>query len=160
MDNNCGPSGSQNEDLLIMTMNAMNKAQIIAELENMIAARLFSDQPWLADPETISAYHRNLIQMGLVEQVCAEPRTWRITPLGKELDVDLFQAFMGLWCEWEVPLILEEYGLINESEFNAILECATDADAERLLSGYVKRAYFDYRKAAKFCTGISSNPSN
>jgi hypothetical protein len=131
-------------------VSAMNKAEIISELENMVVARLFSGQPWLADPETISAYHRKLIQMGLVEQVRAEPQTWRITPLGKELDVDLFQVFMGLWYEWEVPLILEEYGLINESEFNAIIECTSDANAERLLDGYVKRAYFDYRKAAKF----------
>jgi hypothetical protein len=132
-----------------LTSESMNKAEIIVELENMVAARLFSDRFWLADPETISAYHRKLMQMGLLEEVRAEPQTWRITPLGKELDVDLFQAFMGLWYEWEVPLILEEYGLINESEFNAILECTSDANAERLLSGYVKRAYFDYRKAAK-----------
>jgi hypothetical protein len=135
----------------------MNKAEIIAELENMVVARLFSGQPWIADEETISAYHQKLIEMGLLEQVRAEPQTWRITPLGKELDVDLFQAFMGLWYEWEVPLILEEYGLINESEFNAIIECTSDADAERLLDGYVKRAYFDYRQAAKFCTDFSSN---
>jgi hypothetical protein len=140
-------------------VSAMNKAQIIAELENMVVARLFSRQPWLADCETNSAYHRKLIEMGLVEQVHDEPPTWRSTPLGNELDVDLFQVFMGLWYEWEVPLILEEYGLINESEFNAILECTSDANAERLLSGYVKRAHFDYRKAAKFCTDISSNPS-
>ena len=96
-------------------VSAMNKAEIIAELENMVAARLFSGQPWLADCETNSAYDRKLIQMGLVEQVRDEPPTWRNTPLGNELDVDLFQVFMGLWYEWEVPLILEEYGLIDES---------------------------------------------
>jgi hypothetical protein len=33
----------------------MNKAEIIAELENMVVARLFSRQPWLADRETCSA---------------------------------------------------------------------------------------------------------
>jgi hypothetical protein len=131
-------------------LNDMNKAQIIAELENMAAARLFSGQPWLADRETISAYHQKLIEMGLLEQVRAEPQTWRITPLGKELDVDLFQVFMGLIHEWDVPITLEEYGLLDESEFDAIIECTSEADAETLLSGYVKRAYFDYRKAAKF----------
>jgi hypothetical protein len=128
----------------------MNKAEIIAELENMVAARLFSGQPWLADRETISAYHRKLIQMGLVEQVCIEPPTWRDTPLGKEVDIELYQVFIGLWYEWEVPLILEQHGFLNESEFDAIIECTSEANAERLLSGYVKRAYFDYRKAAKF----------
>jgi hypothetical protein len=131
-------------------VSAMNKAEIIAELENMVAARLFSGQPWLADRETISAYHRRLIQMGLVEQVCVEPPTWRYTPLGKEVDIELFEVFMGLWYEWDVPFILEEYGLLDESEFDAISECTSEANAELLLSGYVKRAYFDYRKAAKF----------
>jgi hypothetical protein len=131
-------------------MIAMNKAKIIAELENMVAARLFSGQPWLADLETISAYHRKLIQMGLLEQVCAEPPTWRYTPLGKEVDIKLFQVFTGLVYEWDVPFILEEYGLLDESEFDAIGECTSEANAERLLSGYAKRAYLDYRKAAKF----------
>ena len=131
-------------------VSAMNKAKIIAELENMVAARLFSAQPWLADRETISGYDRKLIQMGLIEQVRDEPPTWRNTSLGNELDVDLFQVFMGLWCEWEVPLILKEHGLLTESEFDAIIECTSEANAELLLSGYVKRAYFDYRKAAKF----------
>jgi hypothetical protein len=63
----------------------MNKAEIIAELENIVAARLFSREPWLADRETFSAVHRKLIEMGLVEQVRDETLTWQITPLGKEL---------------------------------------------------------------------------
>jgi hypothetical protein len=127
-------------------VSAVNKAEIITELENMIAARRLL----LADREITSAYHHKLIQMGLVEQVCAKPETWRNTSLGEELDIDLLQVFMGLWCEWEVPLILEEYGLLTESEFDAILECMTEANAERVLSVCVKRAYFDYRNAAKF----------
>jgi hypothetical protein len=121
-------------------VSAMNKAEIIAELEKMVVARLFGGQPWLADPETCSAVHRKLIQMGLWEQ---DRDAWRITPLGKELNVELFGVFMGVWHEWDVPLILEEYGLLSGSEFDAI--CESEADAESLLSGYVKRAYFDYR---------------
>jgi hypothetical protein len=127
-------------------VNAMNKTQIVAELENMVAARLFSGHQWLADPETCEAVHRKLIQMGLVEVVCDEPRTWRKTPLGKELDVDLFHVFMGVWSEWEVPMILEDYHLIDEAEAEA-LYASEEADAESLLIGYVKRAYSDYHKA-------------
>ena len=130
--------------------SAMNKAKIIAELENMVAARLFSGRPWLADLETNSAYHRKLIKMGLVEQVRAEPPTWQNTALGKEVDVDLFEVFMGHFSEWDAPFILKERGLLNESEFENIIESMSEANAERLLSGYVKRAYFEYRKAAKF----------
>src|SRR6516225_2158382 len=110
-------------------VSAMNKAEIIAELENMVVARLFSGQPWLADRETNSAYHRKLTQMGLFEQVCEKPQTWRNTPLGNELDVDLFSVFMGHWDEWEVPMILEEYHLIDKSEADLIYDNMTEANA-------------------------------
>ena len=126
----------------------MNKAKIISELENMVVARLFGRQPWLADRETYSAVKRKLIQMGLVEVVRDEPLTWQITPLGKELDVDLFEVFMGIKWKCDVPIILAEHGLLNELEFDAILDCMSEANAD--LSGYVKRAYFVYRKANKF----------
>jgi hypothetical protein len=124
----------------------MNKAKIISEL-NMVVARLFGRQSWLADRETYSAVKRKLIQMGLVEQIFVE--TSRITALGRELDVDLFQVFMGVMHEWDVPITLEEDGLLNESEFDAITE-SSKVDAETLLSGMRKRAYFVYRKANKF----------
>jgi hypothetical protein len=65
----------------------MNKAKIIAELENMVIARLFSRQPLLTDPETCSAVNRRHIQIGLVEVVCVETQTWRSSPLGKGLDM-------------------------------------------------------------------------
>jgi hypothetical protein len=149
--NECAADATrQNPEADNANESAINKAEIIAELENMVAARLLSGQRWLADRETNSPYHRKLIEMGLVEQVRDEPPTWRNTPLGKELDVDLLQVFMGLFAEWDVPLILEEYRLLDRSEADDIYERMTEANAERVLSGYVKRAYFDYRKAAKF----------
>ena len=128
----------------------MNKAEIIAELENIVAARLFGRQPWLADREACSALHRKLVQMGLVECVCVEPYTYRMSSLGKELDVELFHVFMGLFSEWDVPHILEQYRLIDDSEADDIWERMSESNAETVLSGYVKRAYFDYRKVAKF----------
>jgi hypothetical protein len=117
-------------------VSAVNKA----ELENMVLTQLFGGQPWPADWETFSAVNQNLIQMGLWEEVGVEPRTWRTTPLGRELHLDLFQAFMGVINEIEVPLILEEYGLIDLSELNAVCLGTSEADAESLLEGYVKRA--------------------
>jgi hypothetical protein len=97
----------------------MNKAKIISELENMVVARLFGRQPWLADRETCAAILRKLLELGLWECISVEPRTWRITPLGKELDVELFNVFLGMTEEWEVPMILEQYRLIDESEADA-----------------------------------------
>jgi hypothetical protein len=128
----------------------MNKAEIMAELENMVVVRLFSRQPWLADRETCSAVDRKLEQMGLVERVCSKPETWQNTPLGKELNVDLFEVFMGVWSEWEVPMILEDNHLIDEAEVDDIYARLGEANAETVLRGYVKRAYFDYGKATKF----------
>jgi hypothetical protein len=128
----------------------MNKAKIVAELENMVVARLFGRHTWLADRETFCAVNRKLIQMGLVEVVCVEPVTWRSTPLGNELDVRLFEVFMGLFDEWEVPMILEHYRFIDESEADVIWARMDKGDAESILIGYVKRAYFVYRKANKF----------
>jgi hypothetical protein len=125
---------------------AMDKAEIIAELENMAVARLFGRQPWLADRETFSAINQKLIQMGLWEEVCVEPQRWQVTPLGKELDLDLWQVFMGVLHEWDVPITLEDYGLLEDSEFDSFLECTSEADAVSLLEEYVKRAYFQYRK--------------
>ena len=82
-------------------MSEMNKAEIVAELEAMAWYRLFNCRQWLADWETIWALHQKLIKMGLVEHISSD--TCRHTPLGTELDVDLFEVFMGLFDVWEVP---------------------------------------------------------
>jgi hypothetical protein len=120
------------------------------ELENMVVARLFSRQPWLADRETCAAIIRKLLELGLWECISVKPYTWQITPLGKELDVELFRVFLGMIEEWEVPMILEQYRLIDESEADAFYSMEKEADASAVLSGWVKRAYFVYRKATKF----------
>jgi hypothetical protein len=144
------PCASSCNKSTVAGTTTMNKAEIIAELENMIVARLFSRRPWLADREACSAISRKLIQMGLVEVVCDEPETWRATPLGKELDIDLLQVFMGHWDEYEVPMILEDHHLLDEGEADALYARMDKADAESVLIGCVKRAYFDYHKAAKY----------
>jgi hypothetical protein len=78
----------------IEEMSEMNKAEIVAELEAIAWNRLFNCHQWLPDRETIWALHQKLIKMGLVEHISSD--TWRNTPLGTELDIDLFQVFMGL----------------------------------------------------------------
>ena len=133
----------------IEEMSEMNKAEIIAELEAMAWHRLFDSRQWLADQETLWAVNQRLIEMGLVERISSN--TWQITPLGKELDIDLFEAFMGLWDVWEVPYILEDHHLIDEWESDCIYaRMSRKADPESILAGVVRRAYLDYRKASKF----------
>jgi hypothetical protein len=129
-------------------MSEMTKAEIAAELEAIAWNRLFNCRQWLPDRETIWALHQKLIKMGLVEHISSN--TWRNTPIGTELDVDLFQVFMGLFDVWEVPFILEDRRLIDEWESDSI--CARmerKANPEFVLEGVVRRAYLDYGKATK-----------
>ena len=127
----------------------MSKAEIVVELETMVTHRLFGCHRWLADQETCSAVHQKLIKMGLLEHISSD--TWQNTPLGTELDIDLLLVFRGLFEVSEVPLILEHYGLIDEPERDSLLECMSmDANPEFILFGFVRRAYFDYRKAGTF----------
>ena len=93
----------------------------------MVVARLFSGQRWPADRETCAAIIRKLIQLGLWEPIA--PSGWRITPLGKELDVELFRVFLGMIEEWEVPMILEQFRLIDASEADAFYSMEKAADA-------------------------------
>lgn len=128
---------------------AMNR--IVIELESIVHFRLFGPGRWLADRETYRALERRISQMGLREQVPGRSDTWRYTPLGEELNLNLYEVFMGLWDEGEIPIILEGYRLIDESvayDIYARMEKGTEPEA--LLRGYVKRAYFDYHKATKF----------
>jgi hypothetical protein len=130
-------------------MSGMNKAEIVAELEAMAWYRLFNCPQWLADRETIYAMEQKLMKMGLVERVSLD--TWRNTPSGTELDIDLFEVFMGLFDEWEVPWILEDHRLIDEWESDSIYaRMSRKANPESVLVGYVRRAYLDYGKATKY----------
>jgi hypothetical protein len=128
----------------------MNKAEIITELENLVVDRLFGPQPWLADGQTAGTIMHRLIEMGLEEVVCLKSATTRPTPLGNELDVMLFEVFLGTWSEREVPGILERYGFISRSEERVLYERIHKGDANSVLIGHVKRAYFEYRNANKF----------
>jgi hypothetical protein len=52
--------------------------------------------------------------MGVEERVPGDKETWRSTPLGRELYSHLLMVFLGLWDEWEVPMILQDYGVIDD----------------------------------------------
>jgi hypothetical protein len=132
-------------------MFAMTKAEIVVELEAMVSTRLFGQLQWLTDRETFVAVHQRLIDLGLVEPVPGQPDTWQDTRLGKEVDVTLFEVFIGLFDLWDVPIILENRCLIEEEEVDDVYErMSRKTNPESVLMGYVRRAYFDYRKASKF----------
>jgi hypothetical protein len=130
-------------------MSEMTKAEIVAELEVMAWHRLFNSRQWLADQETLCAVNLKLTKMGLIERISSD--TWRFTLSGKELNVDLFEAFMGIWDVWEVPWILEDYRFIDEIEVDRLhARIYRSANPEPILLGHVRRAYLDYGKGNKF----------
>jgi hypothetical protein len=123
----------------------MNKNEIIRQLHLIIDARLFGPAAWPVDSESAERVNTTLLRMGLVEEVPGQADTWRNTPLGSELHLDLLQVFMGFWDKWDIPTILERYGLIEEQEVDD-LWWVLDVDAgwERTLKDYVRRAYLAF----------------
>ena len=63
-------------------MFAINKAEIVAELEAMVSTRLFGQCQWLTDQETFFAVNKRLIDLGLWEPDPGQPDTWQTTPVG------------------------------------------------------------------------------
>ena len=129
-------------------MSEVTKAEIVAELEAMAWHRLFTCRQWPAGRETVYAVNQKLIKMGLLERISSD--TWQTTPLGRELDVDLFEVFIGVIDEWDALSILEEYDLIDEWDFDSLYaRMCRKANPEVVLVGAVRRAYLDYGKASK-----------
>ena len=129
----------------------MDKRTVITNLHAMIVTRLFGSRPWLGDKETCNAINRKLDDFGLQERVPGDIRgTTRNTALGKELELDLVMVFTGLWCEWEIPWILEDHGLIDETEYELISgRLEAGHDPERVMLPFVRRAYFEFFNSSR-----------
>jgi hypothetical protein len=127
------------------------KSEVIKTVHALIHESIFGTRPWLAGPDILCELSERVESLGLVEPVPGEANTWRVTLLGKELNFDLMQVFMGLWEPWEIPFILKENGLISEREeceavthLNEAGEQGTEEDLEPILLPLVRRAFFIY----------------
>jgi hypothetical protein len=121
-----------------------NRSDIVRELETMVHARLFGPGPWLIDRETGAALENRILQMGLRD---AERRR----ALAVDLNIDLYEVFVGMRDEGEIPIILCDYAFIDESLRDSLYDrMEMGADPESVLRGVVRRAYLDYHRAAKF----------
>jgi hypothetical protein len=86
--------------------------------------------------------------MGLRERLSEIADSYQITALGVELNIDLYEAFFGVWDEGEIPLVLWQCRLISGSVSDLIYsQLEAVADPESLLRGYVERAYYDFHGA-------------
>jgi hypothetical protein len=125
----------------------MRRSEVITEIEAMIFHRLFERDRWLPDRETSGTLCSRLEQLGLEERVPPDNEMCQATALGRELHFNLLCAFFGLVEVWEIAMILEEYGLIDDLECEAILDAlGAGRDPETVLKKYVSRAYFAHYK--------------
>jgi len=123
----------------------MEKRTVIQGLHAMIDSRLFGGRPWLADRETSDALRITLDKLGLQERIPGDILTTRSTALGNQLQLDLVMVFIGLWDEWEMPMILEDHGLIDEFDTSRLFDLLeTCSDPEYLLRPIVRKAYRDH----------------
>ena len=122
------------------------KSDIIQALHSLIHERLFGSRPWLADREVAGAVYKKLKVLGLNEFVSGTSDT-RATALGREVDIDLMEVFMGVWAEHEIPFILEDYGLISEGEMLVAEKRLEKEDPEAVLLPLVRRAFFQHFRA-------------
>jgi hypothetical protein len=119
----------------------MTFTDVIIALEDLVIWRLFDSPRWLADRETCLTIDRRLVDFGL--QVHLPDGTIIATPLGVRVQIDLISVFAGVHEEYEVPMILEQHGLIDECDANALCDrlLRSDVDAEQLLRPAVQAAY-------------------
>ena len=123
----------------------MNRSKVLMELHAMIDARLFDVHSWRGSKETNDATNRKLQRMGLEERVPGKIDSTRATAFGKEQNIDLIMVFIGLWAEWDMAVTLEKFGLINEQEYERILDqLEAGDDPERVMLFFARRAYFEF----------------
>jgi hypothetical protein len=128
--------------------NAHIQSEVIQTLHALIHERLFGGGPWLADREITTALIKKLDAMGLNEPVPEEPNSQRSTALGREVNIKLMEVFMGVWCEYEIPMILEEHGLLSEEETTEVYERFEGGESpEAVLLPLVRRAYIQHFQA-------------
>jgi hypothetical protein len=88
----------------------ISKTEILTTVDAIASRRLFSEPKWLVEgPITANALDRTLQTLGLAEPLPGGGS--RHTNLGKELNIDLQEVFMGLIDPWDAVHILGQSGL-------------------------------------------------
>jgi hypothetical protein len=146
----------------------MNRRDTIIELHKIIDTRLFDDCPWYSYRESTHALHKKLDELGLQQPWGADPLARMSTELGNELNLGLVLVFLGVWDIWNVPYKLEQYGLLDEDEFDPIFEkmCRVSPDDWKfgcpemgaILRPVVQRAYWDFYHPNCLCDASPEEP--
>lgn len=122
----------------------LQKSEVITTLHAMVHEGLFGSRPWLTDREISGAVTNKLRELGLTELVPGSSNSERNTALGRELHTRLLMVFMGVWEPYEVPFILEDYGLMSDDEALDAVSRLEQEDPEAVLLPFVRRAFFQH----------------
>src|SRR5260221_2919869 len=98
----------------------MNRADVYRELYNAVEFNLFGAGSWPVDQEASAAFWKLLDDLGLTTDDPDKPGTTQYTPLGLELNVELMSIFAGAVNLWDIPLLLDLMGHLDDEEKYAI----------------------------------------
>jgi hypothetical protein len=127
---------------------AMNKADVRRQLHNAAEFHLFGAGSWPADRESAGAFWKLLDDLGLTANVPDEPGTIQYTPLGLELNVELMSIFAGAVELWDIPLVLDLMGHLDDEEAETIY-ATTSRHPEHVIRQHVLRVYFKFCNRSK-----------
>jgi hypothetical protein len=127
---------------------AMNKAGVCCELYKAAEFHLFGAGLWPADREASAAFWKLLDDFGLTANVPDEPGTTQYTPLGLELNVELMSIFAGAVELWDIPLLLDLMGHLDDEEAETIY-ATTSRHPEHVIRRHVLRVYFKFCNRSK-----------
>ena len=127
---------------------AMNRADVYRELYNAVEFNLFGAGSWPADQEASAAFWKLLDDLGLTTDDPDKPGTTQYTPLGLELNVELMSIFAGAVNLWDIPLLLDLMGHLDDEEADAIYT-STSQHPEQVIRRHVLQVYFKFCNRSK-----------
>jgi len=126
----------------------MNKADICRRPHAAAEFHLLGAGSWPADRESSESFWKMLGDLGLTEDVPGEPTTTQYTVLGQELKVELMMIFGGAVNLWDIPLLLDLMGHLDDDEADAIYS-TTSKHPDRAIRRHVLRVYFKFCNRSK-----------
>jgi hypothetical protein len=133
----------------ITTTTIKKKADVCRELYNAAEFHLFGAGSWPADREASAAFWKLLNDFGLTTNVPDEPGTTQYTPLGLELNVELMSIFAGAVNLWDIPLLLDLMGHLDDDEADAIYTVKSK-HPERVIHQHVRQVYFKFCNRSRY----------
>ena len=133
------------------SLNSASKADIMCKLHEIIDYHLFESTSWPIEGDALSAFFRTLDDMGLQEAVLGESNASRYTALGVDCGAPLATYFIGAHEPIEIPMSLEQEGLIGREEAETFYSSLEDDD-----DSYVERVEKLVRHAHRRFCGVKS----